>query len=73
MIADHLDLDLAASPIAATKIQHSFTTGWAPPRNSDIFLGLHWAYMDCGYRHAAEEAEFLWILASFMDLMGYPA
>ena len=53
-------------PIAA-KIENSLCTAWSMPANPDILLGLIWAYRDCGFEHASNEAAFLWNLALEMQ------
>lgn len=52
----------------ANKIENSFTTAWLAPRDTSVLLGLAWAYRDCGFEYAANEAMFLWELSGFLDL-----
>ena len=67
MIAERIDHGLGPS---AKAIQYSFTTAWAHPRDTNILLGLAWAYKDCGLDYAYSEAIFLWELSSSLDLGG---
>jgi len=63
MIAPPIDLDLGPDAATSHRIQNSFESAWLCEDAPAIFMGLMWAYRDCGFDYAEEEAQFLWNLS----------
>ena len=66
MIADLIDLDLGPDAATSRRIQNSLEEAWICEDAPAVFMGLMWAYRDCGLDYAEEEAQFLWYLSYYL-------